>query len=404
MDIRKKKEIINNNKGDESKSKLSDILLKKNHIENYINYSLKENERNLYKQRKKNNLKNNQLDRDAIETQLKKLIENLYSLKFKLEKEKEKERKKKTCTVSDQVESIEKNKTKKNRKNLTISKKDHEIQERIFSSNKLVLNNTDRDISIVKHVPELIKTVEIYKNRYVEEQRNKKYIIEKYEKILRNIKKQHINEISEIKNNIIQDVDFLIQKYRKISLELLEITKKKEKEKKEEQTKIIEICINACKKFEEDVKNKAKVSIQEYKSYMLKLINNDKKEKETLEKKITELKQKIEEEKYNTERKVFDVCENKIKEERELNKELKNRLILEKEEQNVLVNNIYSKVDKQIKIYEENIIDIFHNILIKNNINLSISELCNCIKDAMDNKYKNDNLDNYIENQVINFK
>ncbi|CRG93733.1 conserved Plasmodium protein, unknown function [Plasmodium gallinaceum] len=398
MEIKKKKETNNNRKVSESKSKLSDILLKKNHIENYINYSLKENE-NSYKQNKINNMKDNKVDKNALEIQLKKLTEHLYSLKFKLEKEKKKEKKKKHCIINNIDEPKEKDITTKNRKDLIISKKNHDITERVFPNDKLVHNNTEREISMTKYIPELIKTIEIYKNRTLEEQRNKKYIIEKYENILRNIKKQHIDEISEIKNNILEDVDFLIQKYRKIALELLEITKKKEKEKKEEQKKITEVCINACKKFEEDVKNKAKISLEEYKSYMLTLINNVKKEKEALEKKINELKKKTEEEKCHTEKRVFHACENKIKEEHNLNKELKNRLVLQKEEQNVLINNIYSKVDKQIKIYEENIIKIFHNILINNNINMSISELCNCIKDTMDEQYKNDDLDNSIKNQ-----
>ncbi|EUR75280.1 hypothetical protein PFBG_01403 [Plasmodium falciparum 7G8] len=128
----------------------------------------------------------------------------------------------------------------------------------------------------------LLRAIDIYKNKHTEEQKNRMDTEEKYEQMVRNLKKKHISEINEIKNNILEDVNLLIQKYRTISLKLLNITNKKELEKK----KITEICVSACKQFEDDVKDKAKISMEEYKSHIMYSVNKIKEEKHNLEKKM----------------------------------------------------------------------------------------------------------------------
>ncbi|KAI4837346.1 hypothetical protein MKS88_003817 [Plasmodium brasilianum] len=370
MDVERKKNFINKDTS-VSKANIKDILQNSNYIENYINYSLQDDENNLNVASKRKGSSEHKVGSGEINTQLKKLIEHLYSLKFTLEKEKKRQKRKKKNMFNDKSRDEEKKKEKEK-----------------------CVNNQINNI-------QLMKTIEIYKNKNVEEKKCQNYIITKYENVLRNMKRKHINEISEIKNNVLQDVDFLIQKYRNVSLELLQISKKKEVEKREEKKRITEICISACKRFEEDVKKKAKASLQSHLSEITKSISGIKKEKENLEKKLVELNQKMDEQKHKTEKKAFDVFENKIKEERALNAELRKRLSLEREQQKILITDLYSKIDIQIKKYEESIIIIFQNFLLNNNITMGIGELSKYIKEAMCLQYRHDHLSNDVINEKI---
>ncbi|SBS96674.1 conserved Plasmodium protein, unknown function [Plasmodium malariae] len=125
MDVERKKNFINKDTS-VSKANIKDILQNSNYIENYINYSLQDDENNLNVASKRKGSSEHKVGSGEINTQL-------------------------------------------------------------------------------------MKTIEIYKNKNVEEKKCQNYIITKYENVLRNMKRKHINEISEIKNNVLQDVDFLIQ-------------------------------------------------------------------------------------------------------------------------------------------------------------------------------------------------
>ncbi|SCO93227.1 conserved Plasmodium protein, unknown function [Plasmodium malariae] len=409
MDVERKKNFINKDTS-VSKANIKDILQNSNYIENYINYSLQDDENNLNVASKRKGSSEHKVGSGEINTQLKKLIEHLYSLKFTLEKEKKRQKRKKKNMFNDKSRDEEKKKEKEKCVNNQINNiqvkneqgQIHEKKKKIFNSCKLVRKYLERESLAASSVPHLMKTIEIYKNKNVEEKKCQNYIITKYENVLRNMKRKHINEISEIKNNVLQDVDFLIQKYRNVSLELLQISKKKEVEKREEKKRITEICISACKRFEEDVKKKAKASLQSHLSEITKSISGIKKEKENLEKKLVELNQKMDEQKHKTEKKAFDVFENKIKEERALNAELRKRLSLEREQQKILITDLYSKIDIQIKKYEESIIIIFQNFLLNNNITMGIGELSKYIKEAMCLQYRHDHLSNDVINEVIN--
>ncbi|SBT77768.1 conserved Plasmodium protein, unknown function [Plasmodium ovale] len=391
METRKKKNFLNKHKM-MSGAKITDILLNPNYVENYIKYALQEDEGDLKATDKGSEVAGKHARNSAIDLQMKKLIEHLYSLKFKLEKEKKAQEKEKKSSPSAQSGVKEKGKIINSQKKVTLLQNEQgKFPKRISANNKLCRKCQERGASVTSPVPQLIETIEIYKNRNAEEQRNKIYLIEKYENMLRNIKKRHLNEINEIKNNILMDVDFLIQKYRNISLELLQISKEKEKEKVYEKEKITEICINACNKFEEDVKKRAKESMQGHEARMVKVINDTKREKEDLEKKIALWKKKSNEEKTTNEKRMSDIFEKKIKEEHALNEELKSRISEEQEQQNGLIKSLYSKVDSQIKTYEENIVRVFHSILLKNGIEMDLSELSQMVKEEMDDVYGDGN-------------
>ncbi|KYO01849.1 hypothetical protein PGSY75_0615200 [Plasmodium gaboni] len=343
-----------------SNVELSHIFLKKNHMDNYINYTLKEG----YKENKDEN-KN-----DMIDLKMKQLIEHLYELKMKLEKDKKKDKKEKYISRDNFLNEKKKSMSIKNKRSETDEKNNH---------NKKIIPKSNQNM---KYIPELIKAIDIYKNKHSEEQKNRMDSEEKYEQMIRNMKKKHINEINEIKNNILEDVNLLIQRYRTISLQLLNITNNKEIEKK----KITEICVNACKQFEDDVKAKTKISMQEYKSHIIYSVNKIKEEKENLEKKIRCMQKQHEEEKKKfTDQKETILLKHKMKEEQTLNKKLQSERFLEKKN---IINDLYSKVDIQIKNYEENIIRVFHAILTKHDIKMDVKELSSYIKNAMQKYYE----------------
>lgn len=391
-----------------STKKLSNILQSENCLQEYIDLALKERKKEISGETKKKNLgkkqnsgKESQADNELVEDQLKKLLEHLYSLKFKLEKEKGKEEEKKKGKESE-------NEKKKNQNDNIKVTRSQETNKNITNgmgyTGRTVLKNLEDNDSedtkpLVEHVPELIETIEIYKNRNIEEQKHKKHIIEKYESMLRNLKNQHIKEINDIKNTIFEDVDFLIQKYRNVSFELYEISKRKEKKHENEKKKITDICINACKKFEEDVKAKARASLQEYKDYMTKVNENLNREKENLERRITDLRKNMEEEKLMIEKRLFESCEKNLKQEYEINKKLNNQIIIERHQHNAMINTLYTNIDQQIKIYEENIIKVVHGILTNNNIHMSLDELYNLIKNAMDEEYKKEKMKQDLKKQ-----
>ncbi|CAC9696231.1 conserved Plasmodium protein, unknown function [Plasmodium sp. DRC-Itaito] len=358
------------------------IYLKKNHMDNYINYNLKEG----YKENK------DEYKNDMIDLQIKQLIDHLYGLKMKLQKEKKKEKKEKI----EKIEKIEKKEKKEKyisrdnfpnekKKYMSIKKKRSETDEK-NNYNKIIIPKSNQNM---KYVPELIRAIDIYKNKHTEEQKNRMDTEEKYEQMIRNLKKKHISEINQIKNNILEEVNLLIQKYRTISLKLLNITNKKELEKK----KITEICVSACKQFEDDVKHKAKISMEEYKSHIMYTVNKIKEEKQNLEKKMRCMqKQHEEEQKKFTDKKETILLKHKMKEEQTLNRKIQSERFLEKRN---IINDLYSKVDIQIKNYEENIIRVFHDILTKHDIKMHVKELSSYIKNAMYEYYKDEQIDIY---------
>ncbi|ETW19691.1 hypothetical protein PFUGPA_04822 [Plasmodium falciparum Palo Alto/Uganda] len=351
---------------DDSKS-IKPSNIEKNHMDNYINYTLKKG----YKENK------DVYKNDMIDLQMTQLIEHLYGLKMKLQKEKKKEK-----YISRDNFPNEK------KKYMSIKKKRSETDEK-NNYNKLIIPKSNQNM---KYVPELLRAIDIYKNKHTEEQKNRMDTEEKYEQMVRNLKKKHISEINEIKNNILEDVNLLIQKYRTISLKLLNITNKKELEKK----KITEICVSACKQFEDDVKDKAKISMEEYKSHIMYSVNKIKEEKHNLEKKMRYMQKQHEEEKKILEdEKETILLKHKIKEEKTLNEKIQSERFLEKRN---IINDLYSKVDVQIKNYEENIIRVFLDILTKHDIKMDAKELSSYIKNAMYNYYKDEQIDKSRQN------
>ncbi|GAB67399.1 hypothetical protein PCYB_114190 [Plasmodium cynomolgi strain B] len=226
-----------------------------------------------------------------VDSQFKTLIEHLYSLKFKLEKEKKiHNRKKKGLPKEEGVHQEDKTNAKDAPNRIQIEGEN--VQKREEPTNRALMRRDD-DLGADDPegesscpIPQLIETIEIYKHRNAEEQREKVHLIEKYERFLRKIRKRHIHQIGQIKNNVLLDVDFLIQKYRNVSLELLQIGRKKEKEKKEENRKMTEMCIAACRRFEADVKERAKTAMQEHQTEVAKIIGDAKKENAALKKKM----------------------------------------------------------------------------------------------------------------------
>ncbi|SOV77496.1 conserved Plasmodium protein, unknown function [Plasmodium reichenowi] len=349
---------------DDSKS-VKPSNVEQNHMDNYINCTLKEG----YKENK------DVYKNDMIDLQMTQLIEHLYGLKMKLQKEKKKEKKEKYISMD--------NFPNEKKKYMSIKKKRSETDEK-NNYNKLIIPKSNQNM---KYVPELLRAIDIYKNKHTEEQKNRMDTEEKYEQMIRNLKKKHISEINEIKNNILEDVNLLIQKYRTISLKLLNITNKKELEKK----KITEICVSACKQFEDDVKDKAKISMEEYKSHIMYSFNKIKEEKHNLEKKMRYMqKQHEEEKKILADQKETILLKHKIKEEKTLNEKIQSERFLEKRN---IINDLYSKVDVQIKNYEENIIRVFLAILTKHDIKMDVKELSSYIKNAMCNYYKDEQID-----------
>ncbi|KEG03615.1 hypothetical protein YYE_01639 [Plasmodium vinckei vinckei] len=397
----KKKKIIN--KGISAPtSKTSNILLKAKYAENYTKTLLDEYTKNLNLQGPKNNLEYNQARDNAIDLKLKTLIKHLYNIKSKLEHEKKIQKGNKKNTLLNEINSQKGKQININshKKKYPIKNDGLKIARNATPNNKLYEQYINGE-SVENVIPQLIKAIEIYKNKNIEEQRNKTCIIQKYENLLRNIKKRHIKEINEIKNYILMDVDFLIQKYRNVSFELLQISKDKENEKVREKNKITEICVNACKKFEEDVNKKAKDFVEVQTSQITKSINNINKENDNLQKKIISLKKQNEEEININQQKSLEIFQSQINEERGINEELRNQIVLEKTQRNDFMKNLYSSVDSQIKSYEENIIKIFHDILLQHNINIDISTLSENINKAMDVHYKNGITNNYIISEVI---
>ncbi|VTZ69777.1 conserved protein, unknown function [Plasmodium chabaudi chabaudi] len=392
----KKKKIINKGICGPT-NKIPNILLKAKYAENYTKTLLEEYAKNLNLQGPKNNLEHNQARDNAIDLKLKTLIKHLYNLKSKLEHEKKIQKGNKKNILFNEINSQKDKQININshKKKWTIKNDGLKIARNVTPNNKLYEQYINGE-PVENVIPQLIKAIEIYKNKNIEEQRNKTCIIQKYENLLRNIKKRHIKEINEIKNYILMDVDFLIQKYRNVSFELLQISKDKENEKVREKNKITEICVNACKKFEEDVNKKAKDFVEVQTSKITKSIKNVNKEKDNLEKKIISLKKQNEEEININQQKSLEIFQNQINEERGINEELRNQIVFEKTQRNDFMKNLYSSVDSQIKSYEENIIKIFHDILLEHNINIDISTLSENINKAMDVRYKNGSTSNYI--------
>ncbi|GAW81871.1 hypothetical protein, conserved [Plasmodium gonderi] len=326
---------------------------------------------------------------------LKTLIEHLHSLKFKLEKEKKIQKRKKKNLQKGETKQKESKINGTGGKNQS-QHKNEKVQTREISKKTLMRSDDipvadDSKGDYVCPIPQLIKTIEIYKHKNEEEQREKIYLIEKYENVLRKIRKRHILQIGQIKNQVLLDVDFLIQKYRNISLELLQIGRKKEKEKRQDKEKITKMCISACKRFETDVKERAKTSIQTWQTEMAKSISDERRENENLKKEISELKKKIHEKKHNEQSRELKLLQNRIREECAINEELKSIISHERKEHEMNLIDLYSKVDLQIKNYEENIVKVFHDILSKNKINMERGELSHYIQVAMDMHYEKGN-------------
>ncbi|ANQ09156.1 Uncharacterized protein PCOAH_00035270 [Plasmodium coatneyi] len=342
-----------------------------------------------------------------VDSQLKTLIEHLYVLKFKLEKEKKMhKRKKKDLPKEEGVQKEDKTNAKNAQNKVQIESKNPQKREEPINrtlmkrlSQNCEWHKSCRDDDLGADdpggesscpIPQLIETIEIYKQRNAEEQREKVHLIEKYERVLRKIRKRHIHQIGQIKNNVLLDVDFLIQKYRNVSLELLQIGRKKEKEKRDENRKMSEMCITACRRFEENMKESAKTAMQEHQAEVAKTVGDAKRENAALKKKISELKNKMEKDKRESGKIEVKELQNQISEQCAVNDELRAAISREKKEHEMNLMDLYSKVDLQIKTYKENIVKVFHDILLKNKIDMSMDELSSCIQVAMDTHYGQD--------------
>ncbi|CAG9477985.1 conserved Plasmodium protein, unknown function [Plasmodium vivax] len=338
------------------------------------------------------------------DSQFKTLIEHLHILKFKLEKEKKMhKRKKKGLPKGEGARQEDKTNAKGAHSRVQFESGNPQKREERTSSTLMRRDDglaaddpdapddpadpADPEGESSCPIPQLIQTIEIYKHRNAEQQREKVLLIEKYERVLRKIRKRHIHQIGQIKNNVLLDVDFLIQKYRNVSLELLQIGRKKEKEKREENRKMTEMCVAACRRFEADVKESAKTAMQAQQAEVAKAIGDAKKENAALKKKISELKNQMEEDKRKAGSIEVKALQNRLREQCTVNDELRSAISRERKEHEMSLMDLYSKVDLQIKTYEENIVKVFHDILLRNKINMGVDELSRCIQVTMDAHY-----------------
>ncbi|CDI80371.1 hypothetical protein, conserved [Eimeria acervulina] len=85
-----------------------------------------------------------------------------------------------------------------------------------------------------------------------------------YERQLKLIRNGIQKEKRDLKQTLVQQVDFIIRKYRNLATEAVETARQERQKVHNERIKARELAENACRNFEKDLKERTRKALEEY--------------------------------------------------------------------------------------------------------------------------------------------
>ncbi|PFH35353.1 hypothetical protein BESB_062400 [Besnoitia besnoiti] len=207
--------------------------------------------------------------------------------------------------------------------------------------------------------------------RLLEEERARRHTMrEQYERHLKLMRKRHQKEKLEIKNKILNQVDFLIRKYRRLAAEAVAMAKRERARVDEERTKARQLAEKACKNFEADLKDRTKTALDQYRQLAQQAHKAAQQEREELNTKCKELQDTMDNERREFDTLIVREAENRVAKFREGYARIKQQMEEERKYYGVMMNEVARRVEKECEEYEEFVVQAMRALLQTKNIDM----------------------------------
>ncbi|XP_026193664.1 protein WEAK CHLOROPLAST MOVEMENT UNDER BLUE LIGHT 1 [Cyclospora cayetanensis] len=173
-----------------------------------------------------------------------------------------------------------------------------------------------------------------------------------YERQLKVIRNGIQKEKRDLKQSLVQQVDFIIRKYRSLATEAVAAARQERQKVQTERIKARELAETACRNFEKDIKERTKKALEEYRQLAQEAHKAAQAEREELMQKCTDLEKSMISKRQQLDTLVIREAEKRVHCYRLSHQNMKDQLERERRQFALMMGEIANKVEKECSDYD----------------------------------------------------
>lgn len=201
-------------------------------------------------------------------------------------------------------------------------------------------------------VTKAIRTAEELQYLLEQERARNAEIRMQYEKQLKTIRNGIKQEKLDLKQTLVQQVDFIIRKYRNLATEAVEAARQERQRVQVERIKARELAETACRNFEKDLKERTKKALEEYRQLAQEAHKAAQAEREDLRTKCNSLEKAMISKRQQFDSLVIREAEKRVQCYRLSFQSMKDQLEHERKQFAKMMNEVAERVEKECSDYD----------------------------------------------------
>ncbi|CDJ46309.1 hypothetical protein, conserved [Eimeria brunetti] len=173
-----------------------------------------------------------------------------------------------------------------------------------------------------------------------------------YERQLKLIRNGIQKEKRDLKQTLVQQVDFIVRKYRNLATEAVETARQERQKVQTERIKARELAENACRNFEKDLKERTRKALEEYRQLAQEAHKAAQAEREELRTKCANLEKAMISKRQQFDALVIREAEKRIQCYRLSHQSMKEQLERERKQFSQMMSEVAQRVEKECSEYD----------------------------------------------------
>ncbi|KAL8437800.1 hypothetical protein ACSSS7_000681 [Eimeria intestinalis] len=173
-----------------------------------------------------------------------------------------------------------------------------------------------------------------------------------YERQLKLIRNGIQKEKLDLKQTLVQQVDFIVRKYRNLATEAVEAARQERQKVQTERIKARELAETACRNFEKDLKERTKKALEEYRQLAQEAHKAAQAEREELRAKCADLEKAMISKRQQFDSLVIREAEKRVQCYRLSHQTMKDQLERERKQFGIMMSEIAERVEKECSEYD----------------------------------------------------
>ncbi|KAL8427974.1 hypothetical protein Efla_004232 [Eimeria flavescens] len=174
-----------------------------------------------------------------------------------------------------------------------------------------------------------------------------------YERQLKLIRNSIRKEKLDLKQSLVQQVDFIIRKYRNLATEAVEAARQERQKVQTERLKARELAETACRNFEKDLKDRTRKALEEYRQLAQEAHKAAQAEREELRAKCANLEKAMISKRQQFDSLVIREAEKRVQCYRLSHQTMKDQLAAERKHFGLVMSEIAERVEKECSEYDK---------------------------------------------------